>query len=132
MNDKWEIKQAMIDTEDSLIGAILIESARGTNEAITKVSKILKPDHFYSIRDKRIYQAMIIFPGAPHIINTALEMNNQNTLQPKDCAHLSYTISITPCSLDYMDYANAIIAYHNSRNGLSTNTIKGAICQNIQ
>lgn len=110
------IYQARREAEESLLGAILIESAGGNMECISRVKCLVIPEDFMDCHEShnlhsRIYQAMINSSKAPHQINVAQNMADINTLQKFDCAEMSHMISNVPCSLDYMDYAEAVHHY---------------------
>jgi len=120
-----EYLTATIDAEDFLIGALLVESAGSTREAINKVSSIIKPETFHVERNRRIYDAMLTCQLPPHQINVAKEMHSRGILENGDCSHLCFTVSLVPCSLDYIDYALAVKYYWQKRTGKQVYNIRG-------
>ncbi len=124
-NYQPEVTEAVELAEESLIGAILIESTRGTNEAIRKVSAIVEPWDFRGclkidkperwIWRARIYHAMTLCERPPHIINVAHKMIELNIFHNMDAALMQHCIAGTPCSLDYMDYARTVKDYSIKR-----------------
>jgi replicative DNA helicase len=124
-NYQPEVSEAIAESEEALLGSILIESTRGTDEAIRKVSQIIEPWDFRGCvkTDKperwvwraRIFYAMTLCELPPHQINVANKMFNLGILQNGDCALMSHLISVVPCSLDYMDYAKAVKNYSVKR-----------------
>ena len=117
LNNSGELLRATQDAEDSLIGSLLIESTKGNREAIEQSIKLCLPTSFYFENDRRLYQAMISCQAPPHQINTANELSTHNNLQTDDCSHMSYCISIVPCSLDYLHYARCVASYSSQRSG---------------
>lgn len=126
-NNQGEIILATHESEDVLIGSILIQSSDGDKNAINEVSKILLPEHFDSYFDRVIYTAMLSCPSAPHIVNTTKQLEITNHLENGMLLHLGYCVSRVPSSLDYMDYAKAIIHYASVRGGIITPNVKGAL-----
>jgi len=126
-NNSSEILQASLDAEDALIGSILIESTDGTRGAINQVAGVIKPADFYTEMDRDIFSAMLSCPLPPHQINTAHQMLADNTLGTGSISHMSFCISITPCSLDYLDYAEAVKRYSEIRTGKKRIIYKGAV-----
>lgn len=118
MNDAIELLQATGEAEEALLGAILIESTRGTREAINAVSHILSAHEFHGQGRAKIYQAMLQCPLPPHQISVALQMKDMGTLEPGVCSYLCLMVSTVPCSLDYMHYALAVKGYSKARKGL--------------
>lgn len=114
-----EAVEATLQAEESLLGAILIESSCG-REAIRMVRKIVEPLDFLSDRMNKIYHAMLNCQQ-PHQINVAQELHRTNKLFEYDCSYLCHLVSICPCSLDYESYALAVKRYANSRNGVKVN-----------
>jgi replicative DNA helicase len=127
VNDSSEITIATTDAEESLIGAILIESTTGTREAINKVALQLHGEDFRDYFNKKIFDAMTKCPLPPHQINVARQLHADKTLENGMVAHLCHCVSICPCSLDYMDYAQAIKRYSDIRTGKKHTYIRGAI-----
>lgn len=127
-NDKSEILNATLDAEEALIGAILIESTCGNREAINKVSTNLEANHFWHEDNQAIFKAMVNCPLPPHQVNLARQMHSDNTLTNGILSHLCHCVSVCPCSLDYMDYANAVKRYSAIRTGKKLSPhIKGAL-----
>lgn len=126
-NNSSEILQASLNAEDALIGSILIESTDGTRGAISQVAGVIKPADFYTEMDRDIFSAMLSCPLPPHQINTARQMLADNTLDTGSISHMSFCISITPCSLDYLDYAESVKRYSEIRTGKKRIIYKGAV-----
>jgi len=126
-NNKAEIIKATYEAEDSLIGAILVESTDGTRDAINKVAPILSSADFYNDMNRRIYEAMLKCPEPPHQINVARQMVIDGSLVDGAVSYLCHCVSEAPCSLDYMDYALSVKAYSEMRQGYTPKVIKGAI-----
>ncbi len=125
-NNKAEVLQASLDAEVALLGSILIESTRGTREAINEVAKFLKPSDFRSEQNRRIFSAILSCPGPPHEINVAEQLHALNLLQDGDCSHLCLCVASVPCSLDYSDYAKAVLHYSEEREGKKVSIVRGA------
>lgn len=134
-NAVTELHAATIEAEESLLGAILVESSDGSRQAIEKISTILKPEYFYIEKHRAIYEAMLSCPLPPHQVNIPRQMLTMNTLEDGITKYLSYLISRVPCSLDYMDYTLAVksygeqrqVDYGKQRHGKPQNIIRGAI-----
>ena len=133
----YEQLEATTQAEEALLGAILIESTRGDREAIDIISGIVtladfkgylasQPTERQSIHS-RIFYAMVKSDNPPHQIVTAQTMNKLGLLQNGDCAYLCRLVSFCPCSLDYMDYANAVKDYSQQRDGKQPLVFKDAI-----
>ncbi len=122
-----EVFIATKEAEEALLGAILIESASaGTRDAIKEVSNIIvvsdfEDGQFHDGLRSRIYAAMLSCLEVPHQINVALELERTDKLHKGDCAYLCHLVSVCPCSLDYMDYAQAVISYSDKRKGIESN-----------
>jgi hypothetical protein len=125
MNYQPEVTQATEEAEDSLIGAILVQSSAGQMEAIRDVKQFLEPWDFRGClpNDKperwvwrgRIYYAMTLLDIPPNEINVALKMEQLGILQDKDCSLLCHCVWLCPCSLDYLYYAKAVKEYSMKR-----------------
>lgn len=122
-----ELLTANSQAEESLLGAILIESTDGTRDTIEEVSKIITASDFRDFRCSRIFSAMQQCSLPPHQINTARSLHEINKLEKNDCAYLCHLVSICPCSLDYLDYAKAVKEYSNQRGGVKKPSYKGSI-----
>lgn len=113
------------NTEECLIGSILLESSLLNNQAIKEVMQIIEPYDFTGcVREHkpwqwvpiaRIYFAMTKCELPPHRINVALQLANMNILQAKDVPLMDWCEIVTPCSLDYMHYAKAVKEYSIKR-----------------
>lgn len=124
-NDNIAVSIAATDAEECLLGAILIESCRGTKEAIQKASMILNPLDFKGVypgdspqrwaRNARIFLAMSKCELPPHVINTALQLVKLNLFDIHDADYMRHCEYLVPCSLDYMDYAQAVKYYSTQR-----------------
>lgn len=120
-----ESETAAYTAEENLLGAVMIQSSFGDKTAIEAVSLILETIDFEGcfLKDKpyiwpphaRVYYAMLYCENSPHQVNVALQMDKLGILRLEDCAHLAYYIRMTPCSLDYLDYANAVKEYSTMR-----------------
>ena len=112
---------ARFEAEESLLGAILIQSCANDRSVINQVSQIveiidfegcfLKVNPFNWPVHARVFYAMLKCDNPPHEINTASSMNTLGILKIHDCVHLAHYVSICPCSLDYLDYAKAVRQY---------------------
>jgi hypothetical protein len=121
-NYQPEITGAQIEAEESLLGAIMIQAQGGDNR--TKELKI-EPGDFYGCvqSDKpdrwpiraRVYYAMTQCDCPPHQINVANQMFNLGILHDGDCAMLCSYVAVTPCSMDYQDYAKVLKDYSVKR-----------------
>jgi hypothetical protein len=121
-----ELFAVAFDAEEALLGAILIESCRGTDQAIRKVGRILEPQDFTGCvptdkpdrwpKNARIFYGMLNCSAPPHAINLANSMVNLGVFQIDDPALMRYCERIVPCSLDYMDYARCVKDYSDRRN----------------
>ncbi len=121
MNYQPEVTGATDEAEEALIGAVLIQSSVDGGEAIRKVSAALEPFDFKGcrrdqkpwqwVRNARIYYAMTQCTLPPHQINVAHKMMELGILQEYDCSWLAHCVAATPCSLDYLDYAEVIKDY---------------------
>jgi hypothetical protein len=121
-NDPLEISEATSQAESVLLGAILIESAGdGSNEAIRKISTVIKPSDFRGCNptDKpehwvwraRFFYAMTKCTLPPHSVNLANKLAELELLQRHDVSLMAHCIWQVPCSLDYMHYAKAVKDY---------------------
>jgi len=125
-NETEDTLQAVYDADDCLIGAILIESSGCTREVINEVANLIEPSEFENPLNANIFKAMLRCEGAPHQINTARQMLDMHLLEKGAISHMSYCISITPCSLDYLDYAEAVKHYSEIRTGKKRIIYRGA------
>lgn len=117
-NYEPEVTQAVEEAEQALLGSIFLLSSGGQTKAIKEVSKIVAPFDFRGcvktnrpdqwIWTARIYYAMLECQGAPHIINVAKKMIDLDILQDNDCSLMQHCIYLTPCALDYLDYAKIV------------------------
>jgi len=125
LNNQLEVNTATEDAEESLLGAILIQSTGGSRQAIDAVMDIIRPWDFRGCvaTDKpwmwiwraRVFYAMTLCESSPHIINVAHKLAELNLLEPYDCSLMAQCESNTPCSLDYLDYAKAVKDYSVKR-----------------
>lgn len=127
MYDNLRLTGAEQQAEESLLGAILLESSDSSKESIRKASSIIHYSDFYGFNpghDKqpklwpirsRIFHAMTQCPEAPHQINTALQMDRLGILQDGDITYMQHLVVICPCPLDYADYAKAVKEYSVKR-----------------
>lgn len=118
-----ELREATLQAERILLGAILINSADGSMEAINYCRSRLLPDDFldFQYRDPlnthaRIYQAMLHCHN-PHQVTTAQTLNELNILRKGDIAYLSECIIECPCSLAYDEFCEAVKQYAIQRQG---------------
>ena len=107
-------------SEASLLGAILIESTRGTRLAIDYARLIVEPSdftdsRFYDSLHTRIFQAMLSCKEPPNQVVVAEEMYNQGKLQKLDCSYLCTIVAECPDSLDYHIFANRVADHALSR-----------------
>lgn len=117
--------EATLEAEDALLGAILIDSAFNHNrKAISEVATIITPKDFLDERCSRIYEAMLKCEGAPHQIHVGKQLVASNKAKVGDIAYMSYCIAGCPCSLDYMEYAEAVAYYALRRNPSNIRPIK--------
>jgi len=124
-NYQPEVTGAIYDSEECLLGSILIESTRGTNEAIREVSKLVEPGDFLGcmISDPpdrwtwraRMYYAMLQCELPPHTVNVAKKMVELEILHDKDLSLMAHCVAVVPCSLDYLHYARAVKDYSLQR-----------------
>jgi len=124
------LTEAILNAEEALLGAILIDSAGGDDTAIKTVARIVSTNDFYGGSNShhgRIYHAMIRSTQPPHQIVTAQTMQKLNTLQKGDCSYLRELVSKCPCSLDYESYARAVKEYSLQRQGIKKPMYTGAI-----
>lgn len=118
-------KEATLQSEDALLGAILIDSAFSHNrKAISEVATILTPKDFFEVRCGRIYEAMLKCQGVPHQIHVGKQLVDSSKAEPGDISFMSYCIEGCPCSLDYMEYAEAIVSYARNRNPSRINPLR--------
>jgi len=133
-----EETEATIQAEESLLGAILIESAyAGNRDAINRARDIISPGNFYGYlpgkainqqsQRARIFYAMVQSESPPHQVETARTLNQLGLLQTGDVALLCHLVSVCPCSLDFEDYAKAVKDYSLCRGGTRRPVYKGAI-----
>ena len=102
--------------EEALLGSLLIESTDVHDRtAISEVAAIVKPEDFVDKRRARIYRAMLTCPEAPHQINVAIELTRTGVIEPLDIAYMCRCISLVPTSLDYLDYAKAVVILSEAR-----------------
>lgn len=103
-----------IDTEEALIGALLID-----NSVIRKVVNQMKSNDFYSDRNRAIYQACLNLYTRRESINqitVAQEIARGDKLKDiGGAAYLSHCISMCPTSLDAEYYAAIIYRLSVSR-----------------
>lgn len=121
MNDQPEVTGATTEAEESLIGAILLESAYDDGNAIRQIKQIIEPWDFNGCTksDKpwqwiwraRIYYAMTLCEVPPTEIIVTHKLIDLNMLQKEDRALLSHCVWVTPCSLDYLIYAGVVKDY---------------------
>ncbi len=126
MNDSAEIVEATFEAEECLIGALLIESTRGTRQAIERVAQIIAATDLHTGQQSRIFLAMLSCESPPHQVSVALELDRKGLLQEGDCAYLRLCVSVVGCSLDYEDYANAVKYYSQARLGHDNIRVRGA------
>jgi len=127
MNDRCSKTAAEQEAEESLLGAILLESSASSKESIRKVSPVVHYSDFFGFNpghdkqpklwpvNSRIFYAMTQCPDPPHQINTALQMDRLGILQDYDIAYMQHLVVICPCPLDYLDYAKAVKEYSTKR-----------------
>jgi len=115
LNDSDVLLEAMYEADDCLIGALLIEATTQTRDALIEVSGIVEPGDFKHPLNQTIFKAMCDCGKPPHQINTAQQLADTGTLDKHAIAHMSHCIAITPCSLDYLDYAKAVKYYSEVR-----------------
>ncbi len=96
-----------IEAEESVIGSILIDDSM-----MSEVSRKVKPDDFYSERNRSIYESCVQLKERRERINQitlAQELDRQGKLQNTGgAAYLSHLISIVPTSLDAPYYADIV------------------------
>lgn len=125
LTDQTTISISASEAEDCLLGSILIESCRGDNEAIRKVSNILQPWDFkgcsqsdkpaYWATNPKIYYAMLKCDLPPHIIAVSRKLVELDLLDIKHPAYMRHLEYSVPCSLDYLHYARAVKEYSLQR-----------------
>ncbi len=108
---------ATLQAEESLLGAILIESSDNSTQAISEVNKIVKSEDFYGVdRNSRVFEAMLRTEH-PHQIGVAQTLYRNGKLASGDISYLCHLVFQCPCSLDYLDYAKAVKTYSLARQG---------------
>jgi replicative DNA helicase len=125
MNDTEEISGAQSEAEESLLGAIIIESSYDNGKSIKQVMSIIKPEDFRGCvindppwrwtRRARIFHAMTKCENPPHEINLAYKLAELNMLNKYDCSYLISCSAMVPCSLNYMEYARKVREYSVNR-----------------
>lgn len=130
------VSEATFDTEECLLGALMIQASGGDRTEITEVSAILGPTDFINAypnvnphdwpRHARIFYAMLQSQDPPNELVVAHSMVDLGILQELDIAYFSHCIASCPCSLDYLIYARAVkdysikrqVRYHADRGNL--------------
>jgi len=110
-----EISTATQDAEEALIGAILVEASDGTKDFVVDISCIVSASDFKDELNQQIYKAMLNCSEAPHQINVARKMVELGVLGKYAIAHMSHCISVSPNSMDYIDFAKAVKYYSELR-----------------
>ena len=122
-----EVKQAIYEVEQSLIGAILIRSEGGDRTCIDELQETLRPEEFFFEFHRRIYTAMLRTKLAPELRTVVATMHEQDLLKPGDLSQIANCISVCPCSLDFDYYALALKKHWETLGRQTTNqTVRGA------
>ena len=117
-NDTPEINQLVRESEEALLGSILINSANGDRTVVEELKGFISPIDFHDYRNRRIYKAMSDLKTCPHQINVAQELYLTKQLQEYDCSYLCHLIAQCPTWMDYLDYAKIVKDFSLRRNGL--------------
>lgn len=95
------------DAEQAVLGSLLIDK-----EAITTVSEIVKPDHFYNENNKEIYSAMLGLyeERKPIDILTLTDVLKKRKLHDRTggTGYLSTLTNIVPTSANILHYAQIV------------------------
>ena len=96
-----------IDAEESVIGSILIDP-----DAMSRVTSILKPEDFYSEKNRwcfEIYRSLVVRGEAIHQVTVAHELSLQDKLESVGGApYLSHLVMVVPTSVHVEQYAKIV------------------------
>ena len=93
--------------EEAVIGSVFIDPT-----ALDAVSKFLRPEHFYTERNRWIFEAMQQLNSRRELVNQvtiARELFEQQRLEDSGGnAYLAHTVMITPTSVHALAYARSV------------------------
>jgi replicative DNA helicase len=110
-----ELFQSVRLAEQSLLGAILIDSSDGSTEVIDYCSHRIKPEYFldynfYDSKNTRIYIAMLECKS-PNQIAVAQKLKETKKLWGGDCVYLRELVADCPTIYIYQDCVETILDY---------------------
>ena len=122
MTDRFEVEIATDIAEEYLLGALIMQADISSVKTVKRIITHLDFQGCFQNahpanwpRHARVFYAITLCDRPPHEINVALKMDELGILDKNDCAHLVRFVRVTPCALDYMDYANAVKQYSVQR-----------------
>ena len=111
---EWNIDYA----ESSLLGAILLEGAgQPESGVIREIVKTIKPDDFFMLNHRHIFETMLEVSGAMNEITIMARMILHGSTPDRFLySEFPRMISLCPCWLDYQSYTKAVSEYSDARN----------------